>query len=110
IAFAAAFQDLLAALDRLEVPFLVGGSVASGTHGLPRQTNDIDIVADLRLDAVREFCEALQGHFYIDAESVGDAIETGRAFNVIHLRGAYKFDIFPVGGDRFGLSELARRK
>ena len=59
ISFAAAVQELLAALDRLEVPFVVGGSIASGTHGLPRQTNDADIVADLTRDRARELCEIL---------------------------------------------------
>ena len=109
IALAAAFQDLLAAFDRLEMPFLVGGSVASGAHGLARQTNDIDIVADLTPDAVAEFCDALLPAFYVDRETVEGAIRQGRAFNVIHFKGAYKFDIFPVGQDAFARSELSRR-
>jgi hypothetical protein len=47
----AAFQEVLATLDRLEIPFFVGGSVASGSYRLPRQTNDIDIVADFHWTA-----------------------------------------------------------
>jgi hypothetical protein len=82
ITFGAAFKDLLAVLERLEIPFVIGGSVASGTHGLPRHTNDIDIVADLRLDRVREFCDALQPVFYVDAETVERAIDMGRSFNL----------------------------
>ena len=35
-------------LDRLEVAWIVGGSVASSIHGIPRATQDIDLVADLR--------------------------------------------------------------
>jgi imidazolonepropionase-like amidohydrolase len=81
IAFASAFRDLLAVLDRLEIPFFAGGSVASGTHGLPRQTNDIDLVADLVADQIAELCEALHAAFYADAEAIGRAIATGRSFN-----------------------------
>jgi len=110
IALAAAFQDLLAVLDRLEIPFFAGGSVASGTHGLPRQTNDIDLVADLGAQQIAEFCEALAPAFYADAEAMPRAIDMGRSFNVIHIEGAYKFDIFPVGQDRFARSQLARRR
>ena len=33
-ALAQAFQELLAALDRTETLFFIGGSVASGAHGL----------------------------------------------------------------------------
>ncbi len=110
IALAAAFQDLLAVLDRLEIPFFAGGSVASGIHGLPRQTNDIDLVADLKAEGIGAFCEALAPAFYSDAEAIQRAIELSRSFNVIHLEGAYKFDIFPVGNDPFARSQLARRR
>jgi len=109
-ALAQAFQELLAALDRTETAFLVGGSVASGAHGLARQTNGIDIVVDLILDRVPALCEALGSAFYADAEMVSRAVTAGRPFNLIHLASAYKFDLFPIGSDAFGRSELARRR
>jgi hypothetical protein len=107
--FSAAFEELLAALDRLEIPFLVGGSVASGTHGIPRQTKDIDVVAKIPIEIVGEFCAVLAPTFYADSEQAELAIRVGRAFNVIHLKTAYKFDIFPAGEDRFRRSQLARQ-
>jgi hypothetical protein len=54
--FGQAFQEMLATLDRFEIPFFIGGSVASGSFGLPRQTNDIDIVADIDVAVVEELC------------------------------------------------------
>ena len=107
---AGAFQELLAALDRLEILFLVGGSVASGTHGVARQTNDIDILADLPASLAPAFCRALGLAFFTDADIARRAVAAGRAFNVIHLQSAYKFDIFPVGENPFARSELARRR
>lgn len=107
--FATAFRQVLAALDRLEIPFVVGGSIASGTHGLPRQTNDVDIVADLTEDLAAELCEALRGAFYADSEAARRAVRGRAPFNVIHVQSAYKFDIFPVGDDGFARSEMARR-
>ena len=109
-ALAAALEDVLAVLDRLEIVFLIGGSVASGSHGLPRQTNDIDIVAAVSPTQATEFCYALQHAFYANAKTAADAVRSGRSFNVIHLKGAYKFDIFPAGDDPFVRSELARRR
>lgn len=109
-ALAQAFEELLAALDRTETMFLVGGSVASGAHGLARLTNDIDIVVDLTLDRVPALCEALGSAFYADAGMVSRAVAAGRPFNLIHLATAYKFDFFPVGNEAFGRSELARRR
>jgi hypothetical protein len=109
-ALAQAFQALLAALDRTETPFVVVGSVASGTHGLARLTNDIDIVVDLLSEHIATFCEELGSAFYADVEMVARAVAAGRSFNVIHLPSAYKFDLFPVASDPFGHSELARRE
>ena len=105
-----AFQQVLAALDLLEVAYFVGGSVASGSYGLPRQTNDIDIVADFRLVDIGAFCRVLGRDFYLDEQTVREAIQTGRPFNAIHLRGALKFDFFPAAAEGFAQSELARRR
>jgi len=110
IALATAFRELLALLDRLEIRYVVGGSVASGTHGLPRQTNDIDILAEVDEEVVDEFCDAARTSFYVDSETVEQAVQMGRPFNLIHLRGAFKFDIFPAGDSAFAKSELARRR
>ena len=109
-ALAQAFEELLAALDRTETKFVVVGSVASGAHGLARLTNDIDIVVDLAPERVAEFCEVLGSAFYADAGMVSRAVAASRSFNLIHLASAYKFDLFPVGDDAFGRSQLARRK
>ena len=110
IALAEAFEELLGGLDRLEIPYFVGGSLASSVHGLPRQTNDLDLVVDLPPDQVGVFCEALDPAFYADPMAAQRAIEFNSAFNVIHLRAAVKFDLFPVGQNRFARSELARRR
>jgi hypothetical protein len=48
--------------------------------------------------------------FYADAVQAKSAIGAGRAFNVIHQESGIKFDIFPVGADRFARSELSRRR
>jgi hypothetical protein len=105
-----AFQELLAALDRIETAFVVVGSVASGAHGLARLTNDIDIVVDLPAERVPALCEELGAAFYADAAMASSAVASGRPFNIIHLATAYKFDLFPVGNDGFGRSEIARRE
>jgi len=53
------------ALDRLGIPYLIGGSLASSLHGIPRSTHDVDIVADIRENHIPEFAKALESGFYI---------------------------------------------
>ena len=40
--------QVVTVLDRLGVPYVVVGSLASSARGFPRTTNGADIVADLR--------------------------------------------------------------
>jgi hypothetical protein len=40
-------MPVIAAFNRLQVAYYVGGSVASSYHGAVRSTMDIDIVSDL---------------------------------------------------------------
>ncbi len=39
--------------ERMRIPYLVTGSVASMFYGEPRFTNDIDLVADVRPEHIK---------------------------------------------------------
>jgi predicted nucleotidyltransferase len=108
--FASALQSILAALDRQEVRYAVVGSVASSNHGLPRFTNDVDIVVDLQEVDLAELFRFLKAEFYFDLDHIQASIEAGRSFNVIHLVGGFKFDFFPVEPGPYGDQQLQRRK
>lgn len=96
-------------LDSLKVQHVVGGSVASSAHGVPRATNDIDLVAALSLDMVDSFIGSLAREFYVDAEAVRDAIRDRGSFNLIHLASMFKVDVFIPGDDLISQSQLNRR-
>ena len=103
------FVKLLAALDKLEIQYSIGGSVASSVHGIPRTTMDVDVIADLKLERVDELAEILQPEFYADRLTMREALARGRSFNVIHIASAYKFDIFPLARDEYSRTEFNRR-
>jgi len=105
----AAFQLVFAALDRMEIPYYVCGSMASANYGFPRQTNDIDLVVDFQDADFKEFCGLLQTDFYLDADKAVDSFERGRTFNAIHRASILKFDFFPCGGTPFARKQLVRR-
>ena len=50
-----ALLRLLAGLDRMELPYLVGGSVASSVHGFWRATNDVDFFVRIEGAQVEDF-------------------------------------------------------
>jgi len=97
------------ALDALGVPYLIGGSLASAVHGVLRATMDTDLVADLRLEHAEPLARALGGTFYVDAESIREAVLHQRSFNVIHLETMFKVDVFVVKNRPFHHSQMERR-
>jgi hypothetical protein len=107
---ATAFREVVGAFDRLDIPYLVAGSVASSFYGNPRATRDIDLVAEMRLDHVAPLIAALGRDFYADADMMRQAIAANRAFNVIHFATSYKFDIFPAGSDPYTRAQFQRRR
>jgi hypothetical protein len=97
------------AMDALGVPYLIGGSLASAVHGVLRATLDTDLVADLRLEHAEPLARALGGTFYVDAESIREAVLHQRSFNVIHLETMFKIDVFVVKKRPFHHSQMERR-
>lgn len=97
-------------LDQLGVPYLVGGSLASSFHGIPRSTQDADLVADLRPEHVAPLVAVLSATFYVDEERTRQAVEGGGSFNVIQLATMFKVDVFVVGDDPPSRSEMERRE
>lgn len=95
-------------LDRLEIPYVVGGSLASSFHGIPRATIDADVVAAIRSEHRAGLVEALRDTFYLDAEAIRLAIDQRAAFNVIHLQKMFKVDVFVAGDDPAAHRELER--
>ena len=98
-----------AEFDRLGVEYLVGGSLASSVHGLPRTTQDVDLVARLAGRHVHDLVSALEQEFYIDADMAHDAIRRRASFNIIHLATMLKVDIFVFSGDALSQEEMRRK-
>jgi len=98
------------ALESLEVPYLIGGSLASSLHGSSRATLDADIVADLDAKDVESLHSKLCAEFYLDLEAMREAIRQRGSFNAIHLETAFKIDVFLPRDRPFDRMEFERRQ
>ncbi len=98
------------ALRALDVRHVIGGSLASSAYGYPRSTRDVDILAELRPEHVEPFVTALGEEFYVDLETVRDAVESGTSFNVIHQATMFKADIFVARTGPWTEQEMARAR
>ncbi len=101
---------LATAFDALGIQYVVGGSLASSVYGIPRATQDVDLVADLRMPDASKLARALSDEFYVDVDMIRDAISRQRSFNVIHLATLFKADIFVMKEDAWSVEEMTRAR
>ncbi len=102
---------LVRRLEALGIPYMVAGSVASSHHGLPRATNDADIVIDPAPAALDALVIALGAEgYYVDARVAREALRGRRLFNVIDPETAFKVDLIVRKDRPFSREEFARRE
>lgn len=101
---------IAALFETLNIPYLVGGSVASSLLGESRSTQDLDLVISISLSQAPQLIQALTEDFYISESAVIEAINLRRSFNIIHLKSMEKVDIFVIGDDGFSRSKMSRRQ
>ena len=104
-----ALTPLIDLLDRLEVDWYVGGSVASTVHGRFRATNDIDVIADLREDHASVIRAALEADHFVDEESIREAVRHRSSFNLVHFGTGLKIDVFVAVDSEYEAGVRARR-
>lgn len=106
---------VIEALEASGVEYLVGGAVAVWAWGEPRSTQDLDLVVDIRPEAVHRLSEELaKRSMPVPADIILDNILEDRSdppINAIHMFGGYKAELFPLRpGDELRLSALSRRQ
>jgi hypothetical protein len=85
---------LVTKLDAAGVPHMVAGSFASTYHGVPRATQDIDLVVDPMPAALSAFIVSLpEDEYYVDADVARDALRRHSQFNVIDMATGWKIDL-----------------
>lgn len=106
----AALEPVMNALEELGVEYSVVGSVASSSYGIARSTVDADVVADLPAASHVDALVARLAHdYYVDRDSVLDAVRRRSMFNVIHLATMIKVDVYLLSDRPFDRGAFARR-
>src|SRR4051812_23637840 len=72
-------------LERLRIPYLIGGSVASGARGVARLTLDVDLLAHILTAQAGRLSDALGSDWHADADHIRESIRRERSFNVIYI-------------------------
>ncbi len=81
-------------LEQLNVPYHIGGSVASSIYGEARPTQDVDIIADMKPSHARPFVKLIGDDYYVVEDAIRDAIRYRSSFNLISNETFMKIDVF----------------
>ncbi|MGK7946451.1 MAG: hypothetical protein AB4058_18480 [Microcystaceae cyanobacterium] len=97
-------------LEKLEISYLVGGSLASTLFGEPRSTQDIDFIVDLEIEKINLFIDTFTPQFYLSESAIQEAINSQSSFNLIDPDSLGKIDIFILKQRPLNQSEFQRRQ
>lgn len=104
-------RRICAALEHHEIPYMVTGSVASSIHGVPRSTNDLDIVIAPNSKQLRELVQFVKRFgYFAQIESAEDALRVRDQFNIIDFPNAWKVDLIIRKERDFSVTEFERRE
>lgn len=97
-------------LESAGIPYMISGSIAANFYTAPRMTRDVDIIIEIgEMDAQKIF-SLFSGDFYIDLESVKDAIRHKQMFNIIHNEAIIKVDFIIKKDTEYRKLEFERRR
>lgn len=81
-------------LERLQIRYIVTGSMASMTYAEPRFTNDIDVVVDLAANRIDDIMRAFPApEYYVNRQAVEEANRGRRQFNIVLPSADLKIDM-----------------
>lgn len=104
-------RRVTAALDMTGVPYMLTGSVASSMYGIPRATNDIDVVVAPTREQLLSLVQLFQRvGLMADADIALAALRTKGQFNVIDFPKGWKLDLIVRKDREFSAIEFERRE
>jgi hypothetical protein len=105
------FRRITAMLDQAGIPYMLTGSFASAYYGVPRSSQDIDLIIQATPAQLQTFVKLLPSdEYYADLEMALEARKGQSLFNVIDLLTGWKIDLIFRKSRPFSEEEFGRRK
>jgi len=96
-------------LEALDIPYALGGSMASSLIGEPRSTVDVDVAVRLERGAGVAFLDRANAEFYVPLDAARAAIASHSSFNLVDTAHGLKVDVFVLGDGLLDRMQIERR-
>jgi hypothetical protein len=103
-------KKVIQVLDQAGIQYMLTGSVVSSLQGEPRSTHDVDMVIAIQKSVAKKLVEAFPPtDFYLDEDSILDAINRQSMFNLIDVNAGDKIDFWILTNEPFDQSRFPRK-
>jgi hypothetical protein len=103
-------KDVTRRLDRAGLSYMITGSMAANFYTVPRMTRDIDIVVELAEADLGSFIPLFEADFYLDPQTVRDAVKHQGMFKLIQNEYVVKIDFIVRKDSPYRPREFSRRR
>lgn len=103
-------RRIISILDAASVPYMLTGSFASSLHGMPRATQDIDLVIAPNPASLEALLKNFpEDQYYVSRDAAFEAYRRTSLFNVIDFDSGWKIDFIIRKPRDFSRLEFDRR-
>lgn len=106
----AVLKDVTDRLEKLEIPYMLSGSMAMISYAMMRMTNDIDLVIEAKAEDAERIIKEFEPDYYVPQGRVRDAISRKSMFNLLHSTKIVKVDCVLKKDDEFQRLAFSNRK
>lgn len=103
-------HDFIERIERIEIAYMLTGSMAMMRYSVFRFTADVDVILELKAEDVPRLINVLEPDYYVPHNAVRRAVSGERMFNVIHEETAFKIDCVMRKSTEFQKNAFARRE
>lgn len=97
-------------LEDAGISYMLTGSMAANFYTVPRLTRDIDCVVELVERDIDRVVSLFEHDFYVDRDSVREAVRRRSMCNVIHTASVVKVDLVIRKDSPYRQTEFERRR
>jgi hypothetical protein len=97
------------ALDAQQTAYMLVGSFSSNFYGIPRATQDVDLVVEFGGQSIHDFCRRLGPRFSLDPQIAFESV-TGTTRYILEVtKTQFHVELFPISNDAHDQERFARR-
>jgi hypothetical protein len=106
----AAVVAMIGVLESLQIPYMISGSLATNLYGVPRASEDADIVLQIEGSGrLRDIAAQLPAELYLSPQATFETVTASQKYEC-RLRGStFRIELFLLTADPYDQNRFARR-